>query len=950
METFFEEKNKLVHDVFEALNVTSDLASFSIHNVSPFIPKIDELIFSQKDKFVNFHEIRAKSEISPVVQKKLLNFINVKKNSILKMYQKQVDQYLEGLKFISERLDASSEGLKKGIESTKNDLAGALSDKKVELEYQVKKSQDNHKDTLRQMEQKLVETQSSLVSKFDVEVEQLKEHFQKMIAQKEEAFALTQTSLSKTQADLKVLTDTRESELAAVKHKNNEILAQHRQEIMSKLAGDEKKAAELEKEFKEVFKTHNSLGPEYDRQWRERQKKLKEDFADEDELYEADVKLLNMKIEDLQRQIETADTTYQSQRVTMEDQKQNQAAIYEKYIQDIINRRPNDVEDARKKIEEDFQTKLAKLNEALQDLKDKNEQEAEAMRKRINDKSGSSSDKLAVLREEQNRVLQEFEEEKQKIRDETEAIRATWDEDREKIKTQMAANIEAIQKKSEREEKYYESKIAALKAELAAIIDENSQVENNTMNDVAEYEKELQAQETLLENELQNELNKKVQAAVEAKIAELRREHEEEQRRLENQMRQLESQLSELSIPRVSVITNDSPMNSNPYRDSGVKKVQSMMTKFNPESQNQLSSNRTPVTTARVRPSFATQQFIDSQLDKWRKDFLADTKEMRAEQTRALRLLEESKNDFQAAVDHINKLKQKLEVTTVEYNSAVNESEKKSEQELNSLKVIVDEKEKQISELETQFEVNEHELKKRAKQIEAVEDKLQHLKEHLDQSKEQIQKKITEEYQPMILSEKQKTDERMAQLHEIQTQLELQLEFMKNDLFVVESANAAMEDTLRGETSSMVERLKNDLNKELSAAEAKYSQLLRTKEAKHMNEIKAKLQQLEDDEKNKVSDFEAEMKKLEEQHQEELHQINDLCMRVMTENSDKRQQLSDYYNIVCDRCPVLAKHMKHLEKEIVKLQLACRDVKLSDENNKHLYKTFKPTLPPLSME
>ncbi|EAY21355.1 hypothetical protein TVAG_167300 [Trichomonas vaginalis G3] len=867
----------------------------------------------------------------------------------MKLYEKQFEQCLHNLDYVNDRLDASTIGLKNGIESTKNDLAGALSNKKVELEYQVKKLQDGYKDTLKQMEQKLTETESSLTGKFDSEVEQLKEHFQKMITQKEEAFNLTQTSLEKTKADLKQITDTRDSELQQLKQKNNETLNQHRQSIMSKLAGDEKKAAELEKEFNEVFKAHSSLGPEYDRQWRERQKKLKEDFADEDELYDADVKLLNMKIEDLRRQIGVADTTYQSQRVTMEEEKLNLATVYEKNIKDIINRRPTDVEDAKKKIEEEFHTKLDKLNEALANLRDKNEQEAEAMKQKINDKSGSSSDKLAALKVEQERVLAEFEEEKGKIKEEIENVKSTWDQDREDIKKKMQANIDSAKKKSELEEKYYISKITALRSELDSIITENNQVENSTMNDVAEYKKKLLTEENLLASSLQNELNKKVQAAVEAKIAELRKIHEEEQRNLENQMRALETQLSQLSFPKQDM---ESPLSTNPYRDGGgVKKTQSMAVSFqNQTPTSNLSSQRTPVTTARVRPSFATQQFIDSQLDMWRKDFLADTKEMRAEQTRALRMLDESKNDFQAAVDHINKLKQKLETTTVEYQSAVKETEKKSEQELSDLKNIVEEKEKQISELESQFEVNEHELKKRAKQIEAVEDKLFHLKEHLDQSKSEIQKKIKEEFQPLILGEKQKNDERMAQLHQIQNELELQLEFMKNDLFVVESANAAMEDTLRGETASMVERLKNDLNKELSQQENKYSQILRSKEGKHMAEIRQKMEQFDEDKLKKVADFELEMKNLAEKHQEEVHEINDYCMKLMTENSDKKQKLNDYYNIVCDKCPILAKHMKHLEKEIVKLQLAVRDVKLSDENNKALYKTFKPTLPPLNLE
>ena len=959
---FFGERRELINETFGILKSLKDHVG-KTSQITATIPRIDNLIMAQKDNFRQANQNKRNRQIGHLTKQKLLNFMNVKSENILKMFAKTFDTYQRSLDYLNERIDISSVGLTKGIENSKNDMEGALNDKRLELENQLKSLVEDYKMSLETMKSQVNSTTSQLNKKYDSEVERLTEHFEKIIAQREETFSLTSTSLSKAQADLEEATRQRETELRAVISKNNDVLETHSESMMSKLVGDEEKAAKLEKEFNEVFKTHSTLGPELDRQWREKSKKMKEEFQDEDDLFDMDIKQKKLMIEDLTRQLNEANSTYQAQKVEIDEKMQATVKIYEKNIQKIINDRPIEVEKAKKKAINEHKAKEQKMLDMLQNMRSKIEADAEQMRSKINDKTSAHADKVHALEEEQRKVLAELEAEKQKYKDEMEEIKATWDSDKKKIIDGFEKDISDAKNKSATEQKYFEAKRDALQKELDNIIVENSKIEqeaakNTNYGEINEYDKKLRQAESDLESKMRNEVNDKIKKAVDEKMLELKKQHDAEREKLLAQVKLLEDKERDVCDSIANYNADDVlPLPSKIYKtevrvsaQSTGRKIAAIPAYRDPIPTNDPGSISTSrKSTGRAIPSFATQQFLDSQIDKWREDYLNDTKTLKQEQSYAMKQLEESKKEFQSAVKQISSLKEKLVRATEEYAVTIKESETKNESELKELQCVIEEKEKTISELELQFEENERELKRRARQIEAVEDKLTHLKEHLDEEKEKIRKKIKEEYQPLIFQEQKKSDEKEVKLRNLKNELEINLEFMKNDLFVVESANAGMEESLRNETREMVEKLKNELNAQCQQAEEEFSQRLADQEIAKQDRIAKRLEEYKKEEEDKVDQFNEEMNAIEEKQQEDIQSINDYCINVLSENAEKKKEITELANVQCPKCNILQKNVKHLEKEIVQLQIQCRNANLENANNLSLYKTFKqqPKLPPI---
>ena len=1019
--TFFEERRQLINETFDIFkSLEGKVANSS--SVTATIPKIDNLIMSQKNFFLNQIKQKSKRTIGHLTYQKLLHFKNVKTNSIMKMFEKTFEKYNQNIDYLDERINVSMKGLEKGIENSKADMEGALSDKRQELEAQLKTMQNGFDVSIETMQSRLKDTEEQLKKKYNSEVVRLTDHFEKIVAQREETLNLTSGSLKKAQEDLQTATKQRETEVRSIIVKNDEILETHKESLMSKIVVDEQKADELEKEFNEVFKTHSTLGPELDRKWREKSKQMKEEYAEEDDLFEMDMKAKRSVIEDLIRQLNETNSTYQAQKIDIDDKMAALKQIYQKNIQKIIDSRQEEVEKAKQKALDEHKRKEAKMQEALQNLKNKIIEDAQHMRDKINDKSSAHVDKIKALEDDQKRALKELDSEKQRIRNEIESMKNTWDSDRQNIINTYEQDIEKTYAKSKAETKYFEAKIAALQKELESIILENSQIENENrkhmteddLNEIDNYEKNLKDAENHLENELKNGMDEKIQMAVEEKLSKLRDEHSKEKQKLIDQMNQLQSQENDIKSKPVSTPQQDErPQNEEITQKENENETNTPLSERNnnasnssrsnsdaqqsPEKQNtptnskifmdQIESNssekdkkltRVPSSTVKqltviteflpqneaegekpkekavskkkagkLAPSYATQEFLDSQIDKWREDYLIDTKNLKQEEAIALKKLEESKQEFQQAVQHMNVLRDKLAQTTKEYSEAIKQSETENEEELMKLKSVIEEKEKLLSQLEMEFEENEHELKRKARQIEAVEDKLLHLKEHLDQSKEQIRKKIKDEYQPLIRQAQKSNDEKINKLRELKNELELQLEYLKNDLFVVESANVAMEESLRKETADMIEKLKNELTQQCAVAEEEFSHRLNDKEVRKQEKIAKKLVHFEKEKQANIEEFEEAMNEMKIEHEKALEATNNECMQILSNNTEKKQKIASFANIKCDKCDVLQKHIKQLEKDIVKLQIQCRNCNLEESNNLNLYKTFKPLLPPL---
>ena len=188
----------------------------------------------------------------------------------------------------------------------------------------------------------------------------------------------------------------------------------------------------------------------------------------------------------------------------------------------------------------------------------------------------------------------------------------------------------------------------------------------------------------------------------------------------------------------------------------------------------------------------------------------------------------------------------------------------------------------------------------------------------------------------------------MSDLQKLRHDLELSIEYMQNDLFLVETSNSAMEDGLRKETLGLVLQLKSSLKEQYNNKEDEYRREKSNAEIGELNKLSQMEKQYAKLENDEIEKFKESKENLQVFYKGLISEINDKCIEIISQNSEIKSKINYFQNKTCEQCPVLSKHMKKLENSIVSLQSELKDVNLDDQNKQELYQTFKPTSKPLS--
>ena len=74
----------------------------------------------------------------------------------------------------------------------------------------------------------------------------------------------------------------------------------------------------------------------------------------------------------------------------------------------------------------------------------------------------------------------------------------------------------------------------------------------------------------------------------------------------------------------------------------------------------------------------------------------------------------------------------------------------------------------------------------------------------------------------------------------------------------------------------------------------------------------------------------------QEQYNEKIEVLNNECIEILAQNSEKQELIRKLKEKKCDMCPVLEKNLKKLEKALVKMQIQDRDLALDGQNKRDM--------------
>jgi hypothetical protein len=332
----------------------------------------------------------------------------------------------------------------------------------------------------------------------------------------------------------------------------------------------------------------------------------------------------------------------------------------------------------------------------------------------------------------------------------------------------------------------------------------------------------------------------------------------------------------------------------------------------------------------------------------WRRHVPA-TLGLKQEEAHAMQALQNGRTELRQAVDRTNFLRQQLLGASAKYEEQLEEVKSSGDSELQSLRSVVDEKEKEILLLERQFEENEKEVREKMKQIEAAEQRLTELRAQLTLEKERIRDQIQKEYQPLLHQEAEKTEAVMSELQKLKAELSMSVELLKSDLYDVETSNAALEDSLKQETQKIVAQLKTELEEQYADEEMTLVSTLTGIEKEEMNKIRKEKAMFDEEERKYTEEKMAKVREEQKEFEQRLGELNNECAQVLSGNVDKRAQIHTLTTSECKTCPLLDKNIRKLEKLLVKMQIHDRDLMLDGQNKKDMIHKLhtKTKLPPL---
>jgi hypothetical protein len=573
----------------------------------------------------------------------------------------------------------------------------------------------------------------------------------------------------------------------------------------------------------------------------------------------------------------------------------------------IIDGREDSIEQGRVETVAHFEAQLATMRDTLESTKSSMEAERTAFEANTAEKLKQRKERLAEIIQEREQAIQLLQDEIESVKQETENTRKDWEEQIAEINASYDKGLQDISAREHKEDRYFEAKLTALKEELARVVKENEAMaaavpDYDDKDFLREAQDSFAMQELQLTERISQEMEQQIESRVNERMKEMREQHRQERAKLLQEALQLEE--------RETILQSGGETGSE---------------------------------------GFLSPEYITACQEPWRGNYFPDTKHLKQEEAVALKELDDKKQEFKEALGKTAGLRRKLEEAAAKYEADLAEATAKGGEEIGRLREVVAQKEKEVLMLERQFEESEMEVRRRFHEIDDAETQLKSLRMKLADEKLRIKEKIQQEYQPLITAEKTKSEKLAEQLENLRRELELALEYLRHDLFDIETSNAAMEESLRAETEKLIEDLRAELELEYQRQEAELLDGINTTEKEAYRKMM--------EEKRNLEDAMAEMKRTKEEQiareqaefDERIAELNNECVEIMTANVELKEKIKFQSECECQTCPLLDRNIRKLEKLLVKMQIQDRDLVLDGQNKKDMIHKLhvKPKLPPL---
>ncbi|OHT11543.1 hypothetical protein TRFO_18996 [Tritrichomonas foetus] len=809
------------------------------------------------------------------------------------------------------------------VDSNENEMHDELQkyvkDGDKAIENKEKENKQNIMELCNQVENNINE----LKIKLESEENRVNIHYNKILDSKLENIVMTENAIQRSKGEQEEIVMRNNEEMNSLHYRNNESLKIYTDKVYSSIMRDEEKVRELENKVEILAQDYKKIAPEM--KVEERRKELNKRFEQSDHEFHTKNDSLLKEIEILSRQIIEHESILKDLIWEQKNSVFTNLENKENELKNMIEERKSFILKAEKEKIDFYKKKIKRLKDNLKQMNSNMVLDADNMKLRMNDKQNIHKERTEKLESDQKLFIKKYQEDTEEINDKIKETKKEWEQERDDVIKEYQSELNEVDGKLEKEEKYFVAKCEAIRNELTNIINENKNAmkrdvnENNNDNEKENYdiidgyvgvEEKYKASEKELGKKLNMTLKNISDNTIQKKLLDLKNKHKKEREKL----------LQEISTSKVD---------------------ENQLLK----EENDIQKGVIPSASgSRIQSSFQTERFIDAKIDKWREDYLVDCKHLKKEEATTLKSLEKTKIEFGIAVKKTMELKRKIAESTEFYVKASEQINSTNTEEIQELRHTLIEKEKEIAFLEKQYEENERELRRHTRQIEQSEDKIASLRTRLAEEKVKIKVKIKDEYQPQIFQERRRKEVMINEIEKFRNELELQIEYIQHEIYMVETSNAAMEEELRKETEELVQNMKIPIHEELQNTEIQSQDEFDRIELELLSKVNDDQNNFIIEEKRLREQYEERIFLFQEEQKHNIMVINDYCMVKISENSIKKKKIDELENIKCERCPTFDINIKKLEKRMIDMQETWKSLELNNNHKIETVKRFRSTV------
>jgi hypothetical protein len=332
---------------------------------------------------------------------------------------------------------------------------------------------------------------------------------------------------------------------------------------------------------------------------------------------------------------------------------------------------------------------------------------------------------------------------------------------------------------------------------------------------------------------------------------------------------------------------------------------------------------------------FASAAYVNSMTNEWFEIFINRTKPLHSEMVEVTQMLRHVTEGFTRAVRNTLEFQERIVQAFEKYEYKMPQGKIVNENE-DEIWGIIRAEESEVCELEKLYEADKRQVKRYFHQFEAEEAKLERLHTEFEQEKQRMHDHIKEQYLTFAKQGENEDEEMMSETEGLRDELQLSIEFLRHDIYEIETANAAIEEQFRESTLEMGAQLKRSMLYELKCAENEKAAELAKKERDEQQNVRklvsAEEMKFENEKRNQMNEFKAISNDFQgqlDQSNNELSSLEHECCRIA----------GRIHALEAERCPNclrLGKYLRKLEKNMVLLQERQREVKLDTENKKEM--------------